>query len=68
MAEKKTAKKAAPKKQSELLPFDELPIVVKRNRNLLYEYIRTGELPNESSPFLLIIFFYYMVNNLCGLV
>jgi len=46
MAEKKTAKKAAPKKQSELLPFDELPIVVKRNRKLLYEYIRTGELPN----------------------
>ena len=45
MAEKKkTAKKAAPKKP-ELLPFDELPIVVKRNRRNLYEYIRTGELP-----------------------
>jgi len=45
MAEKKkTAKKAAPKK-TELLPFDELPVIVKRNRKLLYEYIRTGELP-----------------------
>ena len=42
MAEKKTAKKATKK---ELLPFDELPIVVKRNRRNLYEYIRTGELP-----------------------
>lgn len=46
MAEKKkTAKKAATSKKSDLLPFDELPIVVKRNRKLLYEYIRTGELP-----------------------
>ena len=26
-------------------PFDELPISVKRNRRALYEYIRTGELP-----------------------
>jgi hypothetical protein len=29
----------------ELVPFDELPINVRRNRKLLYEYIRTGELP-----------------------
>jgi len=29
----------------ELLPFDELPIQIKRNRRNLYEYIRTGELP-----------------------
>ena len=29
----------------ELKPFDELPISVKRNRRALYEYIRTGELP-----------------------
>lgn len=44
MAEKKkTPKKTA--KKADLLPFDELPIVVKRNRKLLYEYIRTGELP-----------------------
>ena len=43
MAEKKkTAKKT---KKADLLPFDELPIAVKRNRRLLYEYIRTGELP-----------------------
>ena len=42
-AEKKTGTKKAKKK--ELLPFDELPILVKRNRRLLYEYIRTGELP-----------------------
>lgn len=44
MAEKKktTAKKSAKK---ELIPFDELPVAVKRNRRLLYEYIRTGELP-----------------------
>ena len=27
-------------------PFDELPSVVKRNLGFLYEYIRTGELPN----------------------
>ena len=38
------AKKTAPKK-SELKPFDELPHNVKRNRRALYEYIRTGELP-----------------------
>lgn len=44
MAEKKTAKKAT-KKTDELLPFDELPVIVKRNRKNLYEYIRTGELP-----------------------
>ena len=46
MAEKKktTTKKTA-KKKADLLPFDELPIQVKRNRRLLYEYIRTGELP-----------------------
>ena len=48
-----TKKTTAPKKKTtnaktkkaELLPFDELPIAVKRNRKLLYEYIRTGELP-----------------------
>ena len=40
------AKKTAPKK-GELKPFDELPSIVKRNRRLLYEYIRTGELPEE---------------------
>lgn len=40
-AKKKTDKK------SDLLPFDELPIAVKRNRRALYEYIRTGELPEE---------------------
>ena len=38
-AKKKTAKK------DELKPFDELPLAVKRNRRALYEYIRTGELP-----------------------
>ena len=45
MAEKKktTAKKTT--KKAELLPFDELPIAVKRNRRALYEYIRTGTLP-----------------------
>ena len=43
MAEKK--KTTAKKKKADLLPFDELPIQVKRNRRLLYEYIRTGELP-----------------------
>ena len=42
MAEKK---KAATSKKSDLLPFDELPISVKRNRRNLYEYMRTGELP-----------------------
>ena len=38
------AKKGTAKK-GELLPFDELPLAVRRNRRLLYEYIRTGELP-----------------------
>ena len=46
MAEKKkTTKKTA--KKADLLPFDELPIQVKRNRRLLYEYIRTGTLPEQ---------------------
>lgn len=45
MAEKKAAAKKNTAKKPELLPFDELPIVVKRNRRNLYEYIRTGELP-----------------------
>ena len=46
MAEKKkTTKKATSAKKTDLLPFDELPIYVKRNRRALYEYIRTGELP-----------------------
>lgn len=36
---------AKKKEEKELLPFDKLPISVKRNRRLLYEYIRTGELP-----------------------
>ena len=38
---------AAKKKTSkdELIPFDELPLAVRRNRRALYEYIRTGELP-----------------------
>lgn len=44
MAERKTTAKRGNAKK-ELLPFDELPIAVKRNRMLLYEYIRTGELP-----------------------
>ena len=39
-------KKKTAKKSKELIPFDELPIAVKRNRRALYEYIRTGELPN----------------------
>ena len=39
------AKKKTEKKDEGLKPFDELPIQVKRNRRLLYEYIRTGELP-----------------------
>ena len=44
MAEKKkTAKKWDFTKDGK--PFDELPIIVKRNRRNLYEYIRTGELP-----------------------
>lgn len=38
---------AKKKEEKELLPFDELPIQVKRNRRLLYEYIRTGELPEQ---------------------
>ena len=38
------AKKKEAKKE-DLIPFDELPVPVKRNRRLLYEYIRTGELP-----------------------
>ena len=46
MAEKKSTSKNSAKK-GELLPFDELPIQVKRNRKNLYEYIRTGELPGE---------------------
>ena len=40
----------AAKKNTEkdgLLPFDELPNRVQRNRKNLYEYIRTGELPEE---------------------
>ena len=45
MAEKK--KTTAKKKKADLLPFDELPVQVKRNRRLLYEYIRTGELPEQ---------------------
>ena len=40
MAAKKTEKEG-------LLPFDELPNKVQRNRKNLYEYIRTGELPKE---------------------
>lgn len=48
MAEKKkTTKKTTAKKSKELLPFDELPVAVKRNRRALYEYIRTGELPEQ---------------------
>ena len=39
------AKKTSAKKNDDLLPFDELPSNVKRNRRALYEYIRTGELP-----------------------
>lgn len=35
------------KKDDGLLPFDELPNRVQRNRKNLYEYIRTGELPEE---------------------
>jgi len=37
--------KAKKTKKAELLPFEELPVMVRRNRKLLYEYIRTGELP-----------------------
>ena len=44
MAEKKkTAKKWDFNKDAE--PFDKLPVQVKRNRRNLYEYMRTGELP-----------------------
>ena len=43
MAEKNTAKWDF---QKDGKPFDELPSVVKRNPGFLYEYIRTGELPN----------------------
>ena len=43
MAEKNTAKWDF---QKDGKPFDELPSVVKRNPKFLYEYIRTGELPN----------------------
>ena len=39
-AKKKTAK-------DDLIPWDELPSKVKRSRMHLYEYIRTGELPEE---------------------
>ena len=42
MAAKKTAKWDF---QKDGKHFDELPIAVKRNRRALYEYIRTGELP-----------------------
>ena len=45
MAEKKKTAKKGKAKNKELLPFDELPISVKRNRRNLYEYMRTGELP-----------------------
>lgn len=47
-------------KKDELLPFDELPVIVKRNRRLLYEYIRTGELPEQ---LLHLIFFFTTQNN-----
>ena len=39
------AKKTSSAKKDELKPFDELPLNVRRNRRALYEYIRTGELP-----------------------
>ena len=45
MADKKKTSAKKTTKKAELLPFDELPIYVKRNRRALYEYIRTGELP-----------------------
>jgi hypothetical protein len=45
MAETKKKATAKKTKKQELLPFDELPIAVKRNRRALYEYIRTGKLP-----------------------
>ena len=45
MAAKKKTSTKKEKTTKDLLPFDELPIAVKRNRRALYEYIRTGELP-----------------------
>lgn len=45
MAETKKTTTRKTSKKDDLLPFDELPIQVKRNRKNLYEYIRTGELP-----------------------
>ena len=45
MAEKKKTASKKTTKKADLIPFDELPIQVKRNRRNLYEYIRTGELP-----------------------
>ena len=48
MAEKKKKSTKSAKKWDFLKdgkPYDELPIRVKRNRRNLYEYIRTGELP-----------------------
>ena len=50
MAEKKKTTKKSAKKWDFLKdadPFDDLPVQVKRNRRLLYEYIRTGELPEK---------------------
>lgn len=47
MAETKKTTTRKTSKTPELLPFDELPIQIKRNRRNLYEYIRTGELPEE---------------------
>lgn len=44
MADEKPKKKTAKAKKKELLPFNELPVAVRRNRELLYEYIRTGKL------------------------
>jgi hypothetical protein len=41
-------KKETAKKWSfpdDAIPFDELPVAVKRNRRSLYEYMRTGKLP-----------------------
>ena len=32
--------------QKDSMPFDELPSVVKRNPRFLYEYIRTGKMPD----------------------
>lgn len=44
-ATKNNNSKSRSNKTTKLLPFDELPVAVKRNRRALYEYIRTGELP-----------------------